>query len=139
MRISVQPEIAWPPMVRVTVSSNMESYMPRLAMLFMGLALTSATAIGQDAERPPAGWKSAPQEIEATVNKGTVLFFRTVDYSAFICTDPRASVRANWIARGLSYTTDPAVDAGWLKQKQAEKNCWQQVPNERFLVTQATA
>lgn len=77
------------------------------------------------------------QTLDAAVNKGIILYFRTINYSSTICTDPRISADAELITSGASLYNDPQADANWMEQQKKAGNCWQQPPNLRFTVTQA--
>jgi hypothetical protein len=91
------------------------------------------------AAAPPAEISSISpkQTLDASVNKGLTLYFRTIDYSSTICTDPRVSADAELIASGASLYNDAQADASWMTKQKKAGNCWQQPPNMRFTVTQA--
>ena len=107
------------------------------AMLYCMAAASFYTSV-RAATLPAEISSIKPKQIlDASVNKGLTLYFRTINYSSTICTDPRISADAELITTGASLYNDPQADANWMEQQKKVGNCWQQPPNLRFTVTQA--
>lgn len=106
-------------------------------------AIAFAAVVGFGATSLPCDAQSSIQHVplkkslDSSVNHGFTLYFRTINYSSMVCTDPRIAADADLIISGSSLYDDPQADAKWLNKQKTAGNCWQQPPNERFTVTSA--